>query len=244
MTETTEAQPVRFAGRARGASFAKPLPPRVESLLTQKQRRDHERLAERVEESGREVVRLRRAISEAPARDREAGKQAALDGKELPASSEPALRAELDQATRTRQVLEEALRESADRLLAAAEPKARELVDDFDREVRDGAESVRARIADLTDALRELGDLHSEASWTRALADGYEVHPYRGGHGYFTETAGHVTTVGEAFTFELGRMEEHRREFQRRAKELADQNAQFDAEREQRAVVARETPDG
>jgi hypothetical protein len=133
-TPTTERQPLRFTRITRGAwLLATPLPERLWTQLPAKLRREHEQLAARVEQSGQEIAKLKRAVDEAPARDREATTEAALEGRELPVPTEPKLRAELDEALRIREALEAALRQSADRLLAGAEPSAEKLAGELER---------------------------------------------------------------------------------------------------------------
>jgi hypothetical protein len=135
------------------------------------------------------------------------------------------------------------VRQSADALLAAAQPKAPQLVDELDQELRDGAEAVRARIADLTDALRELAELHAQAAWTRGLvgASGQSVSPFQAARGsVLSETLGKVGTVGQAFDFELGRLAERRRDAEARAREQEEQSAQWSAERKRQAAAREE----
>ncbi|MGH3077238.1 MAG: hypothetical protein ACRDPZ_03550 [Gaiellaceae bacterium] len=240
-TDETEAAPPRFirVSSGVGTHLRDPIPDALAERLPAKLIADHKKLAGRIDEQAREVARLRQAIRDAPAADREAGKQAALAGKPVPQSSEPRLRAELAEAERVQGALNAAIVESGDRLLKAAQPEATALADTFDRELHDGTEAVRARILDLADALRELSGLHAEAAWIRWLAGatGETVRPFQAGSSAFKETLGHLTTVGEAFTFELNRVAEHRTEFERRAREQADQNAEFDAERERQEAA-------
>jgi hypothetical protein len=209
------------------------LPERVAAVIPAKQRRDHQRLAERLDEAGREIARLKAAITEAPSADHIARSEAALAGKEeLPERTEPRIRQELEDAIEVHAALDAALRRSADSLLATAQPAAAALADELEGELRDGAEAVRARLAELEQELSSLGDLHSTAAWTRFLAgaSGQTVSPFRAGHSAaFTETAGQIRTTAAALAFDLDRLEGRRRD----AEAQAEQNAQWSAEREQ-----------
>jgi hypothetical protein len=117
------------------------------------------------------------------------------------------------EATRVREALDSALRQSADQLLAAAIPKADQVADAIERELNEGTDAVRARIADLRDAISKLGDLYGQAAWTRAVvhAEGRSVSPYRGSGG-FTETLGKLRVVEDALAFELDNLAERRRQ--------------------------------
>jgi hypothetical protein len=162
-------------------------------------------LAERLEQSAREIARLWKEIDGATAADRVAGQEAALRGEDVPPASEPGLRAELEEANRVREALEAGLRRSADRLLEAVQPKAGELAAELEQELGSETEAIRARMVDLRDGLAELGQLYAQAMWTRALVDasGSTVSAFRAGRGEFTETDGALSTVEQAFAHEL-----------------------------------------
>ena len=236
MTEapTTEA-PLRFQRTARGAALlAHPLASRLEETLTAKQRKEHAALVERVEQAAQEIARLRAAIDQAPGADRQAGREAALRGEDVPPPSEPTLRAELEEAQRQRQVLEAALRESADGLLQAAAPKADEIASALEQEENEMVEEVRARLAAVGEAVRELADLTGQAAWVRWLVDasGQTASPYRSSSGDFGETLGAVSNVEAALSFELDALAARRRD---RVEELRVAAA---AEQERRAATA------
>lgn len=213
-TTTSPAKPPRFVqfSRPGAAMLGHPFPARLEDVAPAKQRKDHAALADRVEQASRQIAQLRQAIDRAPADDRKAAAQAALRGDDVPARSEPRLRAELDEATRVKAALEDALRQSADQLLAAVAPKAGEVAAQIERELDEGIEAVRARIADLRAALAELGDLTAQAAWARSVvhAQGQTVSPYRKTAG-FADTAGKVLLVEQALDYELGNLAERRR---------------------------------
>lgn len=253
MSETSETSEAPRFTRSRGATLLKaPLPERLAATLPARERKQHGRLVERCELAGREVARLKNAIAEAPERDRRATSDAALAGEELPESSEPGLRGEMEQALRTRSALEDALRRSADLLLASAAGKAEEVAAELDRELDGLAADVRARLADLGEALGELGSLTAQAGWTRGLVHATgQVSAFHAGHtGLFRDTLGDVSRVREAFEHELGQIEQRKRDADeeraqmaawRQAAELERQDA---AERERRAAQGEEAPAG
>jgi hypothetical protein len=218
MTETTPTteEPPRFAPtRAPAAMLRRPLPGRLEAAVSAKLVRDHAKLLERVDEAGRAYAELRSRVEATPGADRQARAQAALAGEaELPPPSQPGLRAELAEAEEVALALQDAVAASADRLLAAAWRKAPAAADELDREAREGVEAVRARLADLRDALAALSTVTAEAAWARWLAGagGQRARPFGGGRGLFAETEGALTMAGQAFGFELDRIEGRRRE--------------------------------
>jgi hypothetical protein len=111
-----------------------------------------------------------------------------------------------------------------------------------ERELDEGADAVRARIADLRQALAELGGLHGQASFARALehASGQSVSAFRASAG-LSETAGKLTVVEQAFDFELAGIAERRRQAELWRREQAEFRAD-EAERRD-AKAAREAPD-
>jgi hypothetical protein len=243
MTNETTTSPVRFTRVSRGAPvLAHPLPSRLEATLTAKQRKEHETLVERVEGAARQIAALREAIDQAPGADRQAGREAALRGEDVPPPSEPKLRAELEEAQRQRQALEAALRQSADGLLQAAAPKAEEVAAELERELGAATEAIRARLADLGDGLAELGELFGQAAWTRALthATGSSVGPFGRSTREFSETRGKLSVVTQALDFELRGIEERRRDAEAERAQRAKLDVEWAAEHEQLAAKAKE----
>jgi hypothetical protein len=245
MTNETTTSPLLFTRISRGAGLlAHPLPPRLEETLTAKQRKEHATLVERVEEAARQIAALREAIDQAPAADRQAGREAALRGEDVPPPSEPKLRAELEEAQRVREALESALRQSADRLLQTAASKAEEVAAELESELAEATEAIRARIADLDEGLAELGELYGQAAWTRALthASGQTVSPF-GRSSAFAETRQKVTVASQALDYELQTIEERRRDAEAQRAEQAKLDAEWTAERERLAAKAeKESP--
>jgi hypothetical protein len=236
-TPTTTTTAPRFTRITRSAVLlGAPLPERLARTLPAKQRKDHAQLLERVEQASREIARLKNAIDKAPAADRAAASDAALRGEDLPESSEPRLRSELEQMVRAREALEDALRRSADLLLQGAAPKAEEVAGELERELGGLAEDVRARLADLTASIGELADLSAQAGWTRGLihASGQSMSPFQGGRSpLFSSAVGEIGRVSEAFEFELGKVAERRREAAARYEEQARVRAGEEAKREE-----------
>jgi hypothetical protein len=233
-TKTTTTAP-RFQHVRTSAVMRSPLPAELAAKVPGKLRRDHEALVGRVDESSREFAALRTAIAEAPGRDHEAAAQAALEGAELPEPSEPKLRALLEEAERVHAALESALRTSADRLLAAAAAHADEVAGELERQLGDRVADVRARLADLQQAVAELDRLYASAAWVRWLAEadeGARVSPFRaGGSAAFTATTGELTTAEQAFTHDVDRIEERKRAAADERVRLRQVNEQWQRER-------------
>jgi hypothetical protein len=240
MTETTSETSAAGGPRfthisSPGALLREPLPPELVATLTAKQRKEHEQIVARVEEAGREYARLRSALADAPKRDRQAATAAALEGDELPESSEPKLRAQIEDAKRVRAALDDALRTSADRLLAAAAAAAGGVADELEAQLGERADDVRARLADLRDGLNELGELYVDATWTRALAELGErttISPYQAGRSpAFRATLGELTTIEQALEHDVAAAEGRRREARNWREEQRRLNAQWERER-------------
>jgi hypothetical protein len=239
MNETKTTEPsVRFPHiSSPGHALARPLPEELASKVP-KARREHEELVGRVEQASREYARLRAELADAPTRDRQARTNAALAGEELPGPTEPKLRAELEQAKGIRVGLDDALRRSADRLLAAAVDNAATVAGELEQRLGDGAAEVRARLADLREAVVELGEAYSSAAWTRALAEMGEegtISPFTAGRSTVMQSvAGELRTVEQAFDHDLANAEERRRQVadEREHRRLAEE--QWQRERKQR----------
>jgi hypothetical protein len=214
-SETSTATAPRFPYTRHASTLLRtPLPEALLEKVPAKQRREHEQLRARQEAQQREHGRLRRELAEAPARDRAAAAQAARAGEELPEPSEHRLRAEIEQAQRDRQALEDALADSANGLLAAAVPAAGGVADELEAQLAGHTDDVRARLADLDDSLTVLAELTVAAMWVRSLAGTSEatIHPYQTGRGRaFTATAGELKTVAAAFAEDVASAEERRR---------------------------------
>jgi hypothetical protein len=245
MTNETTTSPPRFVHiSSPGALLRQPLPQELWATLPAKQRKDHEALVARVEEAGRESSRLRQKLDQAAGRDRAAASKAALAGQELPESSEPKLRAQIEEAQRVGVALADALRTSADRLLAAAAANADEVAGGLERQLADRAADVRARLADLREGIAELAELYTAAGWTRFLAEADEqarLSPYPARRSaMFTATLGEITTAERALEHELAAAEERRRQARDQREHQRQLDAQWAAEREQREARAEE----
>jgi hypothetical protein len=228
--------------------LARPLPEELAAKMPAKVRREHEELVGRVEEAARDYGRLRAELGEAPKRDREAAAKAALAGEPMPEPSEPKLRAPLEQAHGVRRALDDALRTSADRLLAAAARHAEQVAGELEQRLGDGAADVLARLADLRQAVSGLGELYAAAGWVRSLAEageGATMSPYTAGNSRaMRNVLGELRIVEAAFTEDVTNAEERRRlarderEEQRRLGEqwarerasAAERRAEVDAE--------------
>jgi hypothetical protein len=213
-TEATEAPP-RFEHIGNPSSLlAAPLPPRLETALPAAERKRHAELVRRGEEASRTIARLRQELDRAPAEDRERAAAAALAGEEMPEPSLDRLRRESEQAQAAKRALDDALRQSADALLAAVLGRAEAVAAEAEQELTEASEAIGARLADLVQALHALGQLYGEAGWARSLVDageaGRRVSPFRAAGG-FEETVGKVRVVEQALAHELGIYAERRR---------------------------------
>jgi hypothetical protein len=215
MNETTPSGP-RFTHISSPAHLlARPLPDELMAKVPAAERKRHEELVGRVEQASRESSRLRAELADAPRRDREAASNAALAGEEeLPERSEAKLRAQIEQAGQVRAALDDALRRSANRLLAAAAANAEGVAGELEQRLADGAADVRARLADLREAVGELAELYGSAAWVRWLAAEGEgtIRPFTAGNSKAMQNVlGELRTVEAALTDDLASAEERLR---------------------------------
>jgi hypothetical protein len=242
MTETTTdtTRAPKFVQIARSATMlADPLPAELAASLPAATRKQHRELAERAEQTHGEIRRLKAAIADAPAADKQATTQAALEGRELPPPSESRLRGELNEAERIRDALETALRTSADRLLEQALPKAEQVAGKLERRLGEQTEQVRAQLAALGESLVDLGETAAQTAWTRAyIGRDDRVSPFRaGGSALVQETLGRLRLLGEALEAELDAFHDRQRHAESVREEQRQWREDVAREREQRAAA-------
>jgi hypothetical protein len=198
------------------------------------ERKRHTELVARSEQASREYSRLRRELAEAPKLDRQSRAKAASAGEPMPEPSEARLRSELEQANQLRTALDDGLRESADRLLAAAFVNAEQVVGELEQRLADGAADVRARLADLREAVAELAELYGSAAWVRWLAAEGEgtIRAFTAGNSKAMQNVlGELRTVEAALDSDLAAAEARRRQVADEREHRRQVNEQWARER-------------
>jgi hypothetical protein len=232
------ARPLGFTESARGVTsrLRDPLPPSVVSALPAADRKRHDKLAKAAQDLAAERRRLAEAVAQAPALDAQATEAAMLDGKPPPESSEPKLRAELEEATRLEAAAGSALRKSAVGLLNAAAPLLGELAERLEAQAVDDVEAIAGELEQLRAHVVALGNTFNEAAWIAGVryGDG-QVAPYFARPAALNRSVRALGVLAETFPAEV----DERRERAQAAGVWHEHEADA-AKREQRGRAERE----
>jgi hypothetical protein len=208
-----------------------PLPPVMVELLGEApELRAHRELAGHFETAAERVAGLAVKVEKVRREDVERRRQALVSGRKRPAQKLPGLEAEHEQARDDRQIIGEALEESAVRLLSAAIEHLAAADEHLERRVGAALEEVELALRAGQDALARAEQASAEHGWVASVLRFGAAPPWRDG-----ARAQPAPRTREALARALAMLEEDRR----RAEEIA-----AEAERDERAARQDPPPPG